>query len=102
MARSFSVDVRGRTVSVEGDLDLASAPIFEASVEPMRDTPGDVTIDASALAFIDSSGIRSILGLARHLEGRGRVRIVAASEQVLRVLDLVRADAVVDIQHSSL
>lgn len=97
MGQTFETSLRGRRVAVSGALDLATAPELEQLLRDLSSVPGDVVIDAAGLSFVDSSGIRTILSLARTLEGRGRVRIVNAGEQVLRVLDLVRADALIDI-----
>lgn len=94
--RVFAVQVDGRTLRVAGDLDLATAPRFDRVVESLA-LDGDVTIDAADLRFVDSSGLRSIFSLARRLQTRGRVTVVNAGPQVRRVLELVRADALLEL-----
>jgi anti-anti-sigma factor len=59
---------------IEGDIDLATAPelgtklLAHAAV-----TSGDLTLDCSAMTFIDSSGIQVLLSFARHLRSQDRV-----------------------------
>ncbi|MFM7718103.1 MAG: STAS domain-containing protein [Actinomycetota bacterium] len=96
MEKPFAVLVDGRTLRVTGDLDLATAPRFDRAAASLA-LDGDVTLDAADLRFVDSSGLRSILALARRLQGRGRVTVVHAGPQVRRVLELVRADALLEL-----
>lgn len=96
MARPFSLRVDGRAVILAGELDLATVGQFEAQVEALASEPGDVVLDASGLEFLDSSGIRAIFSLARSLRD-GRLKIVQPGEQVRRVLELVHADAIVEL-----
>jgi anti-anti-sigma factor len=53
----------GTLVSVSGELDLISTPEFEAVVAGATQQP--VRIDLSGLAFMDSTGLRALLGAAR-------------------------------------
>ncbi len=47
-----------------GELDLASVPLLESEVEnAMVDHPATIILDLSALEFIDSTGLRTILSL---------------------------------------
>jgi anti-anti-sigma factor len=48
-----------RTVSVAGELDLSTAPEFEAAIGEQLDA-GPVTLDLSRLSFMDSSGVRAL------------------------------------------
>jgi anti-anti-sigma factor len=98
MARPFSIRLSDRTIQVGGELDLSTAPVFESHLDGVTEGPGDVVLDASDLTFVDSSGIRVLFALARRLEGRGRLVIHNPTEQVLRVLDLVHAEALLEIR----
>ena len=53
---------------------------------------GDLTLELSGLAFIDSSGVRALLAAARGLAGRGRLVLAGARPGVRRVLDLMGVD----------
>lgn len=93
MARPFSIELVGRTIRVGGELDLSTASVFEGHLDGVTDGPGDVVLDAADLDFIDSSGVRVLLSLARRIQDRGRLVIVNPSDQVRRVLDLVHAES---------
>ena len=74
-------DANGRIVVV-GEVDMASAaairPVLLASTDPIE-------LDLTGVTFMDSAGIR-VLMMARNTR---RVQVVAASEAVWRVLDLL-------------
>jgi anti-anti-sigma factor len=53
----------GTLVRISGELDLMSTPEFEAVVAGV--TEGPVHVDVSELSFMDSTGLRALLGAAR-------------------------------------
>jgi anti-anti-sigma factor len=63
----FEVDVHveesGTTVRVSGELDLVSEPLLNDALERAAGRP--VTLDLTELAFMDSTGLRALLGAAR-------------------------------------
>ena len=70
---------------VEGELDLSDEDGLVDDVEAMLDDDaGSVHLDLTGVEFIDSSGVRAILRL--HLDHSDRVRLVALSDAVNRVL----------------
>jgi anti-sigma B factor antagonist len=93
-----TVDVEGRTIRLHGDLDLASAPGFDRAVAPLTDLPGDIVIEMDGVDFLDSSGLRSVFDLAKAIEGRGRVVVRRPTPQARRVLELVRAELLVEVR----
>jgi anti-sigma B factor antagonist len=51
------------TLVLAGELDLASAPTLEATTARLcADGASEIVVDLSGLAFIDSTGLRTILG----------------------------------------
>ena len=61
-----------RTVKVRGEVDLATAPELEAFVgRVLDDAPGGLVLDLAGLTFIDSSGLRALVALAKDAGGRG-------------------------------
>jgi anti-sigma B factor antagonist len=52
---------------LSGELDLVSEPMLEAALA--RAGQGPVRIDMSQLAFMDSTGLRTLLNAARELPG---------------------------------
>jgi anti-anti-sigma factor len=53
----------GTTLRVSGELDLVSEPQLNQALEQATGNP--VTVDLSELAFMDSTGLRALLGAAR-------------------------------------
>jgi anti-sigma B factor antagonist len=92
-ASSFSVVSEQRDAQVRlllrGDLDLASAPEFERAVsEASHEVPGSIVVDLSALDFLDSHGLRSILSAQRLCEESGCRLSVIPGEQAQRLFEL--------------
>jgi anti-anti-sigma factor len=53
----------GTIVKISGELDLVSEPQLNQALEQADGTP--LTVDLSELAFMDSTGLRALLGAAR-------------------------------------
>ena len=77
-----------RTFRLAGELDLLNAEDVEAKLEPDSKGQGDLVLDLTDLAFIDSSGIRVLIRTAKRLEGKGRLILRAPNRQVQVVLSL--------------
>jgi anti-anti-sigma factor len=76
------------TVVVSGELDLHSAKLLDEWLAKVADAPV-VEIDAAALTFVDSAGLRSLVVARQTTEARGAVlRFVAASEQLARLVEI--------------
>jgi anti-sigma B factor antagonist len=61
---TIQADAHGdrHTLVLTGELDLASAPILEAATARLcADGASEIVVDLSGLAFIDSTGLRTIL-----------------------------------------
>jgi anti-anti-sigma factor len=56
-------DANRITLRVSGELDLVSEPQLTQALE--QASPRPTTIDLSELAFMDSTGLRALLGAAR-------------------------------------
>jgi anti-anti-sigma factor len=86
-------------VALAGELDLESAPeLADRLREVEADDPRLLVIDLRGLSFMDSSGLRELfLATRRAREQRRRLVVVRGSEPIDRVLDLVRADAAMEM-----
>ena len=78
-----------RTYRLAGELDLLNAEEVGARLEPDSGRDGDLILDLSDLAFIDSSGIRVLIRTAENLKDRGQLVLRAPNRQVQAVLSLV-------------
>jgi len=90
----FGITVRSvadRTViAVTGELDVDSADeLRTALVAATQVDHTGVDIDMSGVTFMDSSGLRELIGTYKRLAVDGRqMRIVEPSERVVRLLKL--------------
>jgi anti-anti-sigma factor len=106
-ATTAQLDDGVRIVSVQGELDLSTAPELETQLEEIVSS-GDASllIDLSSCEFIDSTGIALIVRAWQRLdraadgEGNGKVVISSDNEQVRRVLDITGLELSIPI-HST-
>jgi anti-sigma B factor antagonist len=73
---------------LSGELDLLEYDKANLALSPLFEAPGDVTLDLSDLAFIDSSGLRLIVRLERAIHERGVVRLRGPSPHIARVIEV--------------
>ena len=79
---------------VAGELDVASAPSLREALIGLldREEVSDLTLDASGVAFCDSSGLAVLLMGARRWASTGRRLILRRTSPALRrVIDLAGA-----------
>lgn len=90
------IDVRREpdrvVLSVHGELDLASAPLLQREIERAQTDSPALILDLESLAFIDSTGLRTILTAHERSQERGvEFAVTRGSEQVRRLLSITRA-----------
>jgi stage II sporulation protein AA (anti-sigma F factor antagonist) len=95
MAPPFSAETRRRDdstwlVTVEGELDLATAPELEAVFETLQPAPAErVVVDLGGVSFLDSSGIRALVRAKRRLDRAGAPFVfLAISDAARQVLEI--------------
>jgi len=95
MASPFSAAAARRddgtwTVTVSGEIDLATAPELEALFHGLDVVLSDrVLVDLAAVSFLDSSGIRALVRANRQFGAVGAVLILdVVSDAARQVLDI--------------
>ena len=79
-----------RTLRLIGDLDLHTYEIAGDAIRPLLSERGDVRLDLSELAFLDSSGVRVLLEAFKTLRTNGKDLILASPPpHVRRVFDIL-------------
>jgi anti-anti-sigma factor len=81
-------------VAVEGDLDMATAPRLEASLqEALQLGARRLTVDLGAVTFVDSSGLRVLIAMHRQSQDDGwELRILRPGEGAFTVFQVSGAD----------
>lgn len=85
-------DDDGVRVTLEGELDLATAAEVDAALRESIESavePERCMVDLRGLTFMDSSGLRTILGAGRAARRQGRsLTLVAGPPAVQRVFEI--------------
>ena len=92
-------------VPLDGDVDIASAGEIEARIRSAEaEGPSVILIDLRQVSFLDSSGLRLILGAAIRAEAAGRrLVLVRGPERVQRVFELTNLQSRLEfVDHPSL
>ena len=99
---AIEIDEREDRVVVlpRGELDMASAPELEQTLMPRLESGSWVVLDLRSLEFIDSSGLRVVVGAHRAAEdGGGRFTCVrgATGSTVHRIVEIAGIDGVIEM-----
>ena len=91
-------------VRLRGELDVGSAPSLRAAFQQLTGDVRRVDIDATELAFVDSTGLGVLVALHNRIagarDGQG-VRILSPHERVLRVLSITSLDSLLQVVPAS-
>lgn len=82
-------------IALEGEIDLENASEVRKALLANLKQKKDLLIDLSAVTYIDSSGIASLVeGLQVARKQKNELSLVSVSQRALRVLELARLDKV--------
>jgi anti-sigma B factor antagonist len=81
----------GVQIELRGELDVSTAPELKRQVEEIMTGAGAVWMDCSELTFADSSGLDTLIRLAKTLRAQDR-RLVLSNVRpiVLRAMEVLR------------
>ena len=86
------------SLSVEGDLDLASAPSLKWALADLQSAESrHVVVDLSQVGFIDSTALGVLVGAQRALDPGVSLAIACSEENVLRIFELTGLDGMFEI-----
>jgi anti-anti-sigma factor len=95
---SRKVDTGEWAVFVDGEVDLATAPVLDKELARYR---GRVVVDLRSVSFMDSSGISVLLRHKARLEGvGGQIRLLVGSGEIRRLFELTGVDEMFQIDSS--
>jgi anti-sigma B factor antagonist len=91
------IDERICVVSVEGDLDLASAPPLKWTLVELLDKGyARYVIDLSQLTHMDSMGLGVLVGFRKRVEGTAQLALACLPEPQRKLLEMTGLDACFD------
>ncbi len=94
----FAIDRRDldratSVISVEGDLDLASAPQLKwMLVDALEQGHDQLVLDLSLATFMDSTALGVLVGVNRSLRDGGTLQLVCAHANLLKIFELSGMD----------
>ena len=77
-----------RGFKLTGDLDMSTARQLTWALDPELDRGGDVVLDLSELAFMDSTGLQVLIRSSLSMGERGRIVLRAPSSLVRSILSM--------------
>jgi anti-sigma B factor antagonist len=92
----------GPCIAVSGEVDAYTAPeLRDQLLDDVRGHPV-VTVDLSAVTFMDSQGLAALLRARQEAESRGgSLRLEGVPSRVLKLFQLTRLDSVFTIHSTS-
>jgi anti-sigma B factor antagonist len=77
-------------VKLEGELDMANAPLLQSAIESEQLTAAKIVVlDLQGLTFLDSTGLRVVLSAREQCWRRGQeFAVTPGSQQVQRLLSV--------------
>ncbi len=94
----LGIETRGDVLVLTGELDLATVDLLEAALATAPGAPS-ATLDLSELAFMDSSGLRTMLAAHKRAKATGgEVVVICPQGHVRRVLDVSGASEVLTLR----
>jgi anti-sigma B factor antagonist len=84
-------------VSLEGELDVASAPELLDALDELRSKETWFELDLRKLQFMDSTGLRAVIRTSKQISDAGRtMRVIRGPDLVQRVFEITGADEMVE------
>jgi anti-sigma B factor antagonist len=89
------LDERTSVISVEGDLDLSSAPRLKwMLVDALAEGLNQLVLDLSRTAFMDSTALGVLVAFKRSLDSDGGLAVVCSGGNVRKIFELSGMDSV--------
>ena len=86
-------------MAIAGRLDTTNAPQFDAQATPLLvEANSRILLDFSALTYISSAGLRSVIRIIKHTAAfGGRTGIFAVPAHILEIIEIAGFQPLLDI-----
>ena len=79
-------------------LETENVAAFRAAIAPVLDRSGDIILDLSQVAFMDSTGLGAMLSCLRNVKSKGgHLKLSHLTPEVKQLFEMVLMDRVFDI-----
>ena len=86
------------TAAVNGRIDTATAPEFEAGVAPFLDGVTELVLDFKGVNYVSSAGLRVLLSLQKKMMAKGDMKLVNVNEPVSDVFEVTGFDEILTFE----
>lgn len=87
------LDARTSVISLEGELDLSTAPRLKwALLDALETGHSRIVVDLSLTTFMDSTALGVLVGVKRKLDGGERLAVVCGGPDVLKIFEYAGMD----------
>ncbi|MDQ0681115.1 anti-anti-sigma factor [Streptomyces achromogenes] len=90
-----------RVLTLAGEIDYDTSPPLRQALDASGTRRPRIVVDLSRVTFMDSTGINLFIAAHRSLtQADGWIRLAAPTEAVMRLLQIVGVDAVIDCRET--
>jgi len=102
MELSAKKEQKGVVIDIKGRMDAGSSPAFEKETDVwIKQDETILVVDCSNLEYISSSGLRSILTVAKKLKGiQGKILLASLTSVVKEVFEISGFSTIIPIYDS--
>ena len=99
MEISTTINGTSATISLNGNLTVATTPQLESAFANLPEEVNNITLDLTDLAYVASAGLRVIVAQDKkaHMAG-GSVRLAHPNDEVMEVLDVTGLVDILEIE----
>ena len=96
MAATLDIQARSDStwsiLSLQGEVDISTVDALEEQIEQCLKHGSRLILDLSGVSFIDSTGLRLVIGTRQRLSEDGELVLVAQDGPVTRLLEITGLD----------
>ena len=86
------------TVTLEGELNILSAPELERALADELEAVDSVVFDLTEVSYITSAGLRVLLATQQAVQERGSVIVRGACDEILEIFEMTGFDTILVIE----
>jgi anti-anti-sigma factor len=90
-----TVDHVRRTVTIYGELDIATVPLMVEAARPLQNTPDPITVDLQEVIFIDAGALGALVALRNQQTSNATILRVIGNAKVVRIVGLIGLDSLI-------
>ena len=86
------------TITLEGRMDITTAPDLEKEIKDSLDGVTELVFDLEKLDYISSAGLRVLLAAHKTMMKQGSMKVVHANEMVMEVFEVTGFSDILTIE----